>query len=102
MTLDDLGSCYARPTLVQSRRYALGRYDVCVLPLPGAPHMALYRVYAKGKLLGARITPPSLDDCYTMEHPPVVPPARFIAYNGARGRPRKDAPQRPAWWQQQE
>ena len=99
LTLDTLSECYARPALVRQHRYALGRYEVLVLPLPGAPHMALYRVYTRGKLIGSRITPPSLADCRTLEHPPVVPHARFIAYNGARGRPRKDAA-RPAWWSQ--
>jgi hypothetical protein len=72
--------------------YRMGRFTVRAVPLADNRFMLRYVVSAKGKEIGRQLSVPTLADCERMANPPVYAAPRFIHYNGARGRPRKDAP----------
>jgi hypothetical protein len=74
----------------------IGKYDIVAQPAVGSAQMLRYSVLLDGKRLGTLLSMPSESDCRFLENPPPVPPLKVFYVTSRPGRPKKNAPPRPA------
>src|SRR5262245_30369877 len=80
----------------QRKQFKIGKYDIIAQPAIGSAQMMRYTVMLDGKRLGALLSMPSESDCRFLESPPKVPPLKVFYVTSRPGRPRKNAPPKPA------